>query len=177
MPEREAAIAVETSEAIPFSQAASTRKWQPPLQALRNGNGARMTSITHITTVVVPVGDQETALAFYVERLGLEKVADFTYDTGERWLEVAPAGSINSLLLAKARPERPAGIETGIVLSSQDVRGDLDVLRAAGVRTDPEPLAQGVVTWWAGAPLAGRPEQFRVFDPDGNSLLIVADLA
>jgi catechol 2,3-dioxygenase-like lactoylglutathione lyase family enzyme len=136
-----------------------------------------MTSITHITTVVVPVGHQETALAFYVERLGLETVADFTYDTGERWLEVAPAGSINSLLLAEARPERPAGIETGMVLSSRDVRGDLDALRSAGVRTDPELLAPGVVTWWAGAPLAGRPEQFRVFDPDGNSLLIVADHA
>ena len=36
-------------------------------------------SITHITTVVVPVVDQEQALAFYVERLGLEKVLDVTY--------------------------------------------------------------------------------------------------
>jgi len=49
-------------------------------------------------------------------------------------------------------------------------------LRAAGVRTDPELLPQGVVTWWAGAPLAGQPDQFRVYDQDGNSLLIVADL-
>jgi hypothetical protein len=28
----------------------------------------------------------------------------------------------------------------------------------------------------AGAPLAGQPDQFRIFDPDGNSMLIVADL-
>ncbi len=136
----------------------------------------RMTSITHMTTVVVPVADQETALVFYVERLGLEKVADFTYETGERWLEVAPQGSTISLTLAEARPERPAGIETGIALASRDVRGDLEALRAAGVPTDSELLPQGVVTWWAGAPLAGRPDQFRIFDPDGNSLLIVADL-
>jgi hypothetical protein len=27
---------------------------------------------------------------------------------------------------------------------------------------------------WADAPLAGRPPQFRVWDPDGNSLLVVA---
>jgi catechol 2,3-dioxygenase-like lactoylglutathione lyase family enzyme len=134
-----------------------------------------MTSITHITTVVVPVSDQEAALAFYLERLGLEKVADFTYETGERWLEVAPSGSINSLMLATARPDRPAGVETGIVLSSRDIRGDLQALRAAGVKTDAELLAQDVVTWWAGAPLAGQPEQFRVFDPDDNSLLIVAE--
>ena len=60
---------------------------------------ARMTSITNITTVVVPVADQETALAFYVERLGLEKVADFTYETGERWREVAPRAARSALSL------------------------------------------------------------------------------
>ncbi len=136
----------------------------------------RVLSISHLTTVVVPVADQEAALAFYVGRLGLEKVADFTYDTGERWLEVAPQGSTIGLMLAEARPERPAGIETGIALSSLDVRGDLAALRAAGVSTDTELLQSGIVTWWAGAPLAGRPDQFRVYDPDGNSLLIVADL-
>jgi catechol 2,3-dioxygenase-like lactoylglutathione lyase family enzyme len=136
----------------------------------------RMTSISHLTTVVVPVADQEAALAFYVERLGLEKVSDFTYETGERWLEVAPPGTTISITLVEARPERPAGIETGVVLASRDVRGDLEALRASDVPTDPELLPQGVVTWWAGAPLAGRPDQFRVWDPDGNSLLIVADL-
>ncbi len=135
-----------------------------------------MLSITHLTTVVVPVADQEEALAFYVERLGLEKVLDFTYESGERWLEVAPQGSTISLTLAEARPERPAGIETGIVLASRDVRSALEELRAAGVPTDAELLPRDAITWWAGAPLAGRPDQFRVFDPYGNSLLIVADL-
>jgi catechol 2,3-dioxygenase-like lactoylglutathione lyase family enzyme len=134
-------------------------------------------AITHLTTVVVPVADQDEALAFYVERLGLEKVLDFTYDSGERWLEVAPHGSTIGLTLAEARPERPAGLETGIVLACADARGALEALRDAGVRTDPDLLPQGVVTWWAGAPLAGRPDQFRVFDPDGNSLLLVTDLS
>jgi hypothetical protein len=71
-------------------------------------------------------------------------------------------------------PERPAGVETGIVLLSTDVAGDLVALRTAGVDTDPEPLAEGSVVWWSGAPLAGRPPQFRLRDPDGNSLLVVA---
>lgn len=132
-------------------------------------------SITHITTVVVPVADQAQALAFYVERLGLEKVLDVTYDSGERWLEVAPPGSTISLTLVEARPERQAGIETGIVLASGDVRAAHEALRVAGVQADPELLPPGIVTWWAGAPLAGRPDQFRVYDPDGNSLLIVGD--
>jgi hypothetical protein len=43
-------------------------------------------------------------------------------------------------MLAKARPERPAGIETGIALASRDVHGDLQALRAADVPTDPELL-------------------------------------
>jgi catechol 2,3-dioxygenase-like lactoylglutathione lyase family enzyme len=135
---------------------------------------ARMFSVDHLTTVVVPVRDQETALAFYVERLGLEKVSDFSYETGERWLEVAPRGSTVGLTLVEARPERPAGIETGIVFACHDAQRALEELRAAGVTTDPGLLPKGVVTWWAGAPLAGHPDQFRVFDPDGNSLLIVA---
>jgi catechol 2,3-dioxygenase-like lactoylglutathione lyase family enzyme len=134
-----------------------------------------MISVDHLTTVIVPVSDQETALAFYLERLGLQKVSDFTYETGERWLEVAPQGSAVGLTLVEARPERPAGIETGIVFACHDIQGALGALRAAGVKADPQLLPKGVVTWWAGAPLAGQPDQFRVFDPDGNSLLIVAD--
>jgi hypothetical protein len=44
----------------------------------------------------------------------------------------------------------------------------------AGVDCDAEPLPEGSVVWWSGAPLAGVPPQFRVRDPDGNSLLVVA---
>jgi catechol 2,3-dioxygenase-like lactoylglutathione lyase family enzyme len=133
-----------------------------------------MTHITQVATVVVPVSDQDAALAFYVETLGMRKVSDFTYDSGERWLEVAPIGSSTNLSLVVARPERPAGIETGVALISADVLADLAALRAQGVAVDDEPLPKGEVVWWSGAPLAGFPTQFRVRDPDGNSFLIVA---
>ena len=126
--------------------------------------------------MVVPPTDQDEACAFYVEDLWFQQVQDFTYETGERWLEVAPPGSTISLTLVYARPERQAGVETGIVFACREVRDALEALRATGVRTDPDLLPVGVVTWWAGAPLAGQPDQFRVVDPDGNSLLVVADL-
>ena len=129
--------------------------------------------LTELSTVVVPVRDQDAALAFYTTVLGLEKISDFTYETGERWLEVAPPGQIVSLCLV-ASPE--PGVETGIALCSDDVPGDLDAFRARGARVDDAPLAEGEVVNWAGAPLAGRPPQFRVWDPDGNSLLIVAQV-
>ena len=132
------------------------------------------TNIRNVGTVVLPVTDQERALGFYTEVLGCTKVSDFTYETGERWLEVQPDGGGSNLCLVLARPERPAGVETGIVLLSTDVAGDLVALRTAGLDTDPELLAEGPVVWWSGAPLAGRPPQFRLRDPDGNSLLVVA---
>ena len=82
------------------------------------------THIGQVATVVVPVTDQDAALAFYVEALGMQKVNDFTYPTGERWLEVSPAKGSSNLCLVLARPERPAGIETGVVLVSADVLAD-----------------------------------------------------
>jgi len=129
--------------------------------------------LTGVATVVVPVRDQDAALAFYVDRLGMRKVSDFTYESGERWLEVSPAEGSANLCLVVARPDRPTGVETGVVLMSADVLADLAALRAGGVDVD-GPLAEGEVVWWSGAPLAGMPAQFLLRDPDGNSLLMVA---
>ena len=130
--------------------------------------------LTQVATVVVPVTNQDDALAFYTGILGMRKVSDFTYETGERWVEVAPLQSTSNLSLIAARPERPAGIETGVALCSADVLADLATLRARGVDVDEAPMPEGEVVWWSGAPLAGFPTQFRVRDPDGNSFLIVA---
>lgn len=132
------------------------------------------TRIDQVATIVVPVTDQDAALAFYTDVLGMQKASDFTYPTGERWLEVSPASGSANLCLVLARPERPAGVETGIVLLSADVVSDLAAFRALEVRVDEQPLPEGEVVWWSGAPLAGVPTQFRLNDPDGNSFLIVA---
>jgi catechol 2,3-dioxygenase-like lactoylglutathione lyase family enzyme len=132
------------------------------------------TQLGRVVTIVVPVADQAAALDFYVETLGMTKVNDFTYSSGERWLEVSPAPDSSNLCLVASRPERPAGIETGIVLFSDDVLADLAAFRARGLAVDEEPLTKGDVVWWSGAPLAGVPTQFRLRDPDGNSFLVVA---
>ena len=130
--------------------------------------------LRQVATIVVPVADQDAALAFYVEVLGMREVNDLTYPTGERWLEVSPAEGSSNLCLVVARPERPAGVETGVVLFSADVLADLVTLHARGVKVDERPLPEGEVVWWSGAPLAGVPTQFRLHDPDGNSFLVVA---
>jgi catechol 2,3-dioxygenase-like lactoylglutathione lyase family enzyme len=130
--------------------------------------------IGQVATIVIPVPDQDAALAFYVDTLGMEKVNDFTYPTGERWLEVSPAKGSSNLCLVTSRPERPSGIETGVVLLSSNVLSDLAALQARGVDVDEQPLPERDVVWWSGAPLAGVPAQFRLRDPAGNSFLIVA---
>ncbi len=126
-----------------------------------------------VATIVVPVTDQEAALAFYTQVLGMSAVNDFDYPTGERWLEVSPAAGSANLCLVLARPSRPTGVETGIVLFSSDLRADLATCRAHGASADEEPLPKGEVIWWSGAPLGGVPTQFRLRDPDGNAFLVV----
>jgi catechol 2,3-dioxygenase-like lactoylglutathione lyase family enzyme len=130
-----------------------------------------MPQITQLATVVVPVRDQDRAIDFYVGTLGFEKRSDFTYDTGERWVEVVPHGALTSITLVASDA---AGVETGVILSSSDIDGDHAEFRRAGVEVD-EIMREGQgVSYWSGAPLAGHPPMFVLRDPDGNSLLLVA---
>lgn len=131
-------------------------------------------NVTQVATVVVPVNDQQRALDFYTEVLGMRTINDFRYPTGEWWLEVSPAEGSSNLCLVAATPERPAGVETGIVLSSTSVEHDRSTLAARGVDVDDALLPTDRVTTWSGAPLMGFPDQFRLRDPDGNSFLVVA---
>lgn len=117
---------------------------------------------------MVPVCDQDAAVAFYAEMLEMRKAIDFTYESGERWVEVSTSEGSANLSLIVTRPERPAGVETGVVLMSTDVLAHLKTLRARGERVDDGPLPAGEVVFWSGAPLAGVPTQFRLRDPDGN---------
>lgn len=132
------------------------------------------THIGQVATIVVPVTDQVAALAFYTGILGMQKVNDVTYPTGERWIEVSPAKGSSNLCVVVGRPERPSDIETGVVLFSADALADLADFRAQGLDVDEHPLSEREVVWWSGAPLAGVPTQFRLHDHDGNSFLIIA---
>jgi predicted enzyme related to lactoylglutathione lyase len=49
-----------------------------------------MKTITSLAVISILVEDQDTALRFYTEKLGLEKRADVTFGPGMRWLTVAP---------------------------------------------------------------------------------------
>jgi catechol 2,3-dioxygenase-like lactoylglutathione lyase family enzyme len=87
---------------------------------------------------MVPVADQDLAIAFYTETLGFSVVADVPFGDGERWVEVAPPGGGAALALVPPQGDYQPGRMTGIALVSPDPRADHAELRAAGVDVDAE---------------------------------------
>src|SRR5262245_38492143 len=94
--------------------------------------------IDEVGTVFVPTTDQERALAFYVDKLGFAKHADFS-DSGGRWIEVAPPSSSIALALVPlgegrvvVRNEVRCALATHVIASAHAR------LRELGVDVDPE---------------------------------------
>ena len=79
-----------------------------------------MPQITHLGRVMVPVSDQDDAIAFYTDMLGFSLVADVPFGEGDRWVEVAPPGGGAAVALVPSRDEYEAGRMTGIAFESPD---------------------------------------------------------
>jgi lactoylglutathione lyase len=118
-------------------------------------------AITGVHTVGIPVTDQDRAVAFYVDTLGLGVRLDRPLGEGARWIEVAPPGASVSLALERAHAGHPAGVETGVRLVARDVEATHAALRARNVDV-------GDVLRWPGVP-----PMFAFRDQDGNGLEIV----
>jgi catechol 2,3-dioxygenase-like lactoylglutathione lyase family enzyme len=123
------------------------------------------THIDTIGTVVVPVSDQERAIAFYVDTLGFEQRRDIPFGDGYRWVEVAPAPeATTTIAIVPPPPGKPSGrVETGIGLQTDDIDADHADLKARGVDVDPEVSRMGDPV----------PPLFWFRDPDGNTLMVV----
>ena len=121
------------------------------------------TAIGRVSTVMVPVADQDQAIEFYTEKLGFEKVADIPFGDGDRWVAVVPPGAATTIALVRPREGEQTGIETRIGLESADIDADHAALRERGVDVDPEVMRMG-------GPV---PPMFFFRDQDGNRLLIV----
>ena len=120
-----------------------------------------MTKLTGIHTVGVPVKDQQRALEFFTEALGLQARRDVMIPNFGRWIEVAPAGSATTIALFTERDGAPAGVETGIRLTAEDCAAAHADLAARGVQVEE------LLRW------PGIPPMFRFTDPDGNGFEIV----
>jgi predicted cupin superfamily sugar epimerase/predicted enzyme related to lactoylglutathione lyase len=96
--------------------------------------------LQQLSQLTVTVRDYDEALAFYVDRLGFERLEDTDQGGGKRWVRVRPPGSAAGILLAKAVGERQlasVGNQTGgrvfLFLETDDFWRDYSALVARGV--------------------------------------------
>src|SRR4051794_33808038 len=121
------------------------------------------TTANKVATVIVPVADQDGAVAFY-EQLGFEKRVDVPFGGGYRWIEVGLGDESTTIALAPPPQDKPAGgRETGISLQTDDIDGYHAQLKDAGVDVDAEVQRMGDPV----------PPMFWLRDPEGNSLMVV----
>jgi catechol 2,3-dioxygenase-like lactoylglutathione lyase family enzyme len=113
--------------------------------------------ISRLTHISIPVLDQDSALDFYVNKLGLEVRTDHRMDNGVRWLIVGPKGQPDMeivLIQVGAGPmmdEQTASTLRDLVTAgtfrvgvweTPDCRAAYEELKAKGVRFLREPKEQ-----------------------------------
>jgi catechol 2,3-dioxygenase-like lactoylglutathione lyase family enzyme len=115
--------------------------------------------LKQLTTTQVWVHDQDEALAFYTEKLGLELREDVTVpEMGNfRWLTVGVPGQPDIAIVLMAVPGPPVfdaetreqimalvakGAATGLFFATDDVRATYEELKERGVEFQGEPTDQ-----------------------------------
>ena len=116
-----------------------------------------------IAAVALVVPDYDTAVAFYVGKLGFTLTADDALPNGKRWVVVTPPGGQTGLLLAQAaNPAQTAAIgnqaggRVGFFLQTDDFERDHASMLAKGVQFEEQPRHEAY----------GKVAVFR--DPFGN---------
>ncbi|WNV82134.1 VOC family protein [Umezawaea sp. Da 62-37] len=124
-----------------------------------------------VSHTFLQVRDQDEALVFYRDVLGLEVRADTMFDTF-RWLSVGPPDQPNvEIMLEQVGMARaPQDVEVlkellakgslpGLIFTTPDLDGDFEKVRASGAEVTQEPIDQ---------PYGVRDCAFR--DPSGNHI-------
>jgi catechol 2,3-dioxygenase-like lactoylglutathione lyase family enzyme len=131
---------------------------------MKERKGIEMIKVVPLTGIFV--NDQEAALDFYTNKLGLEKIQDEPYGEGARWITVSPAEMRIRIVLKKAEHDHEkamVGRSDGapvLTLGTDDVRSAYETLRERGVRFLGEPYRY---PWGVGALL---------LDQDGSPILL-----
>jgi catechol 2,3-dioxygenase-like lactoylglutathione lyase family enzyme len=131
---------------------------------MKERKGTEMIKDVPLTGIFV--NDQEAALDFYTNKLGLEMIQDEPYGEGARWITVSPAEMKIRIVLKEAEKEHEkamVGRSDGppvLTLGTDDVRSAYEALRERGVRFLGEPYRY---PWGIGALL---------LDQDGSPILL-----
>jgi predicted enzyme related to lactoylglutathione lyase len=109
--------------------------------------------ISGVSKVVLEVGDQDRAKAFWTETMGFELAQDAPYGQ-ERWLEVRSPGGVNLVLElggegAGSHQDVPEHLPTSnVMFQCEDLRATYEELSARGVEF-PQPPVQQPFGWWS----------------------------
>ncbi|MDP9386956.1 MAG: VOC family protein [Actinomycetota bacterium] len=102
-------------------------------------------TIKRVDVVPVYVSDQDSALEFYVHKLGMEKLRDEAMGPDARWVQVKPQGGETSIVLVKGfadwSPDKVGGLQS-MTLWSDDAETTAEELRARGVEVSQEATPQ-----------------------------------
>jgi catechol 2,3-dioxygenase-like lactoylglutathione lyase family enzyme len=131
--------------------------------------------ITQLQLVVIPSTDQERSLAFY-EALGFQRRNDSPWGEGYRWVEVYPPSGTAGMALVPPREGDPTGVQTGIILNTDDIDAAHTEMKANGIDVDADIArvdAPGAIRIGAVELVGPVPPMFWFRDPDGNQLLVV----
>ena len=114
-----------------------------------------------VVYVALPVSDQDNALDFYTNVIGLEKRIDSPTPVGPRFLTVAVQGQDFELVLWPGTPARAEAGSAVYTIEVEDIRTAFETLKSRGARFDPPEILE--FPW-------GYAARFR--DPDGNLLQV-----
>ncbi|MEO0563307.1 MAG: VOC family protein [Chloroflexota bacterium] len=112
--------------------------------------------INHIEVTTVFVQDQDDAITFYRDVLGMQVKIDTMMGEHFRWIEVMPEGAQTSIALLAPFNGESVGVNTGMIFDTADVKAVYDSWK------DKVNFVQAPETQpWGGV-------QARFADPDGN---------
>ncbi|WP_226780941.1 VOC family protein [Oceaniglobus trochenteri] len=119
--------------------------------------------VTRINFMSIPVHDQDRAIAFYRDRLGMTVHTDATYGEDWRWIFLQIPGAETMIQFAKASEMSVAKERPALVLVCDDVDAEV-----GGLKTDGVTLRDGPddAPWQPGVRYA------LIEDTEGNVILL-----
>lgn len=99
--------------------------------------------IKGVKFVSIPVEDQDRALAFYTERLGLAVATDQPFDDDQRWIELrVPGADTRVVLFTMAGWEAKRGQMMNVTFATDNIDKTYQELSAKGVTFEGPPQVQ-----------------------------------
>jgi predicted enzyme related to lactoylglutathione lyase len=118
----------------------------------------------HAKFTELPVTNQDRAIKFFTEKVGLLVDRDAPYQTGWRWVELAIPGAETKILFSQ-RPDENPRENPSLVLVTGDVRKSHETLKAKGVNFTQEPQE---APWSPG-------QLYALFRDSENNTILIAE--